>query len=247
MKRALTQTQAAELLRAASLLPPTTRDAFLAAVDARLCSLPHRLNDGDVQSAIVAVLADTDIRVTTSHFMCDSAEGAQAMAKKKWEIIETATGRVIDTDDPMLRDGQTLRVPMTMRDSMSEMQRSVADHKMARERFGLNDALDLHRPGQRFSTDAAARARVEEARAEGIREMCDAWKNPPVADQRGQRPGDQCTIDGQPGHLNHRLECLPDKRQDSAPPRTMDAIDAQKIKDAAWLQSVQELEQAWRR
>jgi hypothetical protein len=69
MKRSLTQSQAAELLRAASVLPPATRDGFLAAVDARLCRLPHRLNDGDVQSAIVATLSTLDV---TTHLMCDA-------------------------------------------------------------------------------------------------------------------------------------------------------------------------------
>ena len=72
------------------------------------------------------------------------------MAKRNYEVIETATGRLIENDDDVLQPGQTLRVPMMFRDGMSEMQKSVADAKMARERFGLDDALDLHKPGQRF-------------------------------------------------------------------------------------------------
>ena len=71
VKRALSAPQTAEPLRAASVLPPAQRDQFLAAVDARLCSLPHRLKDGDVQSAIVAVLADNSI-TTYAFFMCDA-------------------------------------------------------------------------------------------------------------------------------------------------------------------------------
>jgi hypothetical protein len=143
---------------------------------------------------------------------------------------------------------------------------------------GLADGASLHRPGQRFAVDAAARACVEQARAEGIREMCDAWKTPPTAEFRGQQPGDQCTINGASGHLNHRLECIPDRRQDAMDarertyremvddlqnawrrpdasiepratadvPRTMTADAAQRIKDAAWLQSVKDLESAWK-
>jgi hypothetical protein len=72
MKRALSQSQAAELLRAASLLPPATRDAFMREVDARLCSLPHRLNDGDVNAAIISTLSTLNV-TTSSHLMCDAA------------------------------------------------------------------------------------------------------------------------------------------------------------------------------
>jgi hypothetical protein len=73
-RRALTQSQAAELPRAASLLPPASRDQFIAAVDRRLAGLPYRLNDGDVQSAIVATLSTLTVTTTTSsHLMCDSA------------------------------------------------------------------------------------------------------------------------------------------------------------------------------
>ena len=207
MKRALTKSQASELLRAASLLPLASRDAFITEVDSRLCSVKRRrLTDADVSAAIASTL--TALNVTTSHFMCDSAEGTQAMAKK-WEIYDLNGNRRVeeeDDDDGVLKPNRILRVPMMMRDGMSAIQRtsSRSDEKMRRhaaQRFGLNDALDLHKPGQRFSVDAAARARVEQARAEGIREMCDAWKRKPDANSgvgshelRGQQPGDQCTI-----------------------------------------------------
>jgi hypothetical protein len=72
MKRALTRSQAGELLRAASLLPPATRDTFITEVDARLCSVRRQLTDADVSAAIVSTLTVLNV---TSHFMCDSAEG----------------------------------------------------------------------------------------------------------------------------------------------------------------------------
>jgi hypothetical protein len=79
------------------------------------------------------------------------------------------------------------------------------------------------------------------------RKLQDAWRQP-IADIRGQQPGDKCTINGAPGHLNERLECVPDqRRQDSMPPRSMSVADAQAIRDRAWLESVQELEQAWKK
>ena len=167
------------------------------------------------------------------------------MANKQYEILDRY-GRVVEDD--VIPDGGRLRVSMMMRDGMSEMQRSVADAKAMRDaakRFGLRDAADLHRPGPRFTTDQAARARVEQARAEWIDEMTTAWQRQPAADVRGQMPGDQCTIDGQPGHLDHRLRCVPDERQDSVP-RTMSLADAQRMRDEAYRQYCDELVNAWK-
>jgi hypothetical protein len=75
MRRALTQSQAAELLRAASLLPPATRAAFVSAVDRRLAGVRRRVTDDDVSAAIVSVLANI---TTTSHFLCDAAPTEEA-------------------------------------------------------------------------------------------------------------------------------------------------------------------------
>jgi hypothetical protein len=71
MKRSLTRSQAEELLRAVSLLPPATRDQFIDAVDKQLCRVKRQLTDSDVSAAIVSTL--TVLNVTTSHFMCDAA------------------------------------------------------------------------------------------------------------------------------------------------------------------------------
>ena len=38
--------------------------------------------------------------------------------------------------------------------------------------------------------------------------MSDAWRSP----THDAREGDLCTINGAPGHLNNKLECIPDKR-----------------------------------
>ena len=247
MKRALTKSQASELLRAASLLPLASRDAFLDAVDKQLCRVPHHhVSNRDVSAAISNAL-----NVTTTHFMCDSAEGAQVMAKKNYKLYSLITGeRIEDDDSDVMPPNTRMVVPMMARDGMSEMQKSVVDVKMARDaakRFGLNDALDLHRPGQRFA-DADARAHVEEVYQDEKRKLQDAWRQP-VTDVRGQQEGDVCTVNGAAGHLRkvgNKFECVPDKRQDSAP-HTMTMDEAQRIRDRAWLESVQELEGAWRR
>jgi hypothetical protein len=169
------------------------------------------------------------------------------MTKKRWEIFETATGKPVEDDgDPngVLQPGHTLRV--LVRDSKQREVHAHAEYMRftdaAAGKFGPDVAASMHRPGPRFATD---RAHVDAVYFDEKQKLMDAWREP-VADVRGQKPGDQCTIDGQPGHLDHRLQCVPDKRQDSAP-RTMDAAEGQRIKDEAWLASVKELEEAWRR
>ena len=115
------------------------------------------------------------------------------------------------------------------------MQRAVAEDKAARlaedavaKRFGLSDSLGLHKPGQRFAVDKAARARVEQTRVEGIREMCDAWKKPPPPIEPRANTTDAPV------------------KQNAVPPRTMSLADAQAIRDAAYEQSVRELTEAWK-
>ncbi len=66
---ALTDTQMAELRRAAALLPVEGRAAFLRRVAAHLGSAP---TNGDVSAAIIAALGDTSVRITTPAFCCDS-------------------------------------------------------------------------------------------------------------------------------------------------------------------------------
>jgi hypothetical protein len=67
MKSVLTKSQASELLTAASLLPLSSRDQFITAVDKRLRSVKRPLTDADVSAAITGTL-----NVTTSHFICDA-------------------------------------------------------------------------------------------------------------------------------------------------------------------------------
>jgi hypothetical protein len=165
----------------------------------------------------------------------------------------------------LLRDGRRARVPLMMRDSdgLSDLQRSVMADSMQRDaakRFGLNDSLALHKPGQRFCTDEAARDAVEQARREWIDEMTTAWQRKPTEDLsgefRGAQEGDVCTVreggidEGSPGHLrmvNGKLTCVPDKRsQDSGPPRSMSVDAAQVLRDAAYEESVRAELEAWK-
>jgi hypothetical protein len=61
MKRALRQSQAAELLRAASVIAPGSRDGFLREVDGRLRGIRRQLTDEDVAAAIIAVVGAVDL------------------------------------------------------------------------------------------------------------------------------------------------------------------------------------------
>jgi len=77
-----------------------------------------------------------------------------------------------DDDERVLRDGETLRVPLTMLDSL---QRDIAQH-FGRVRDALgNEGLSLQRPGfrvlDRLSNDECERAYQDVANA-----MTTAWK-----------------------------------------------------------------------
>ena len=110
-------------------------------------------------------------------------------------------GRPVVDDDDVLREGQTVRVPMRFRDSMTELQRSVAEDAAARSSPVL-DALGgtarLHQPGPRYarpapehSVDHAVQVTRDhmrtEAYADAVQQMCDAWRGPNVSDRECQR------------------------------------------------------------
>ena len=96
------------------------------------------------------------------------------------EILEQLGGN----DDAILRDGQSVRVPLYMRDgvinlNLAPTQRGKAlqqtEDAVAR-RFGLQDGLQLHRPGFRYNTDSAALARTRQAYADADQEAANAWR-----------------------------------------------------------------------
>ena len=74
-------------------------------------------------------------------------------------------------NDGILRDGQSLRVPLYLRDGAINPRLTPTQHGKAAQqtedavarRFGLTDGLQLHKPGFRRVTDAAALERVQQA------------------------------------------------------------------------------------
>jgi hypothetical protein len=161
-----------------------------------------------------------------------------------------------DDDDRILKDGERMRVPMRMCDSL---QRQVARH------FGTlsDDAgplritdttgsrFGLHRPGFRIATGgnedawldrAIARDAVEEARAAYEEELTNAWRNPPTSRcvEPSSEADDGCTLDG-PGHLGMdggQQQCLPDRATGGTP-----ITDA---RAAAYTEYEEFLRNAWR-
>jgi hypothetical protein len=94
-----------------------------------------------------------------------------------------------DDDDAfengVMRDGARHRVPMHMRDSQAPM---ITD--------GTNDPFGLHRPGWRIASGGSerdARLRdsqrklIEEAHAEYLDHLTNAWKGNQSTDARGRR------------------------------------------------------------
>jgi hypothetical protein len=135
-----------------------------------------------------------------------------------------------ETEDAIMKDGETRRVPMFLRDgainpALNATQRAVVEHKAARS-FGLSDALALHKPGFRDARDSTALDALEKAYREADLADTQAYKHligwgglDATGEFRGQREGDQCTINGAPGHLRKtgdKFECIPDQRDAAA-------------------------------
>jgi hypothetical protein len=161
---------------------------------------------------------------------------------KNYEVIDRY-GRLVERDpNEQLHDGDRLRVSLLMKDSMSPIQRMVAEDAEAR-RFPVVDAFGRpagQRPGACYMRPAPhgtperaaqiARDHMRrEAYADSVRALEDAWRKPLAAPPI--EPRANITGGGE--------------RRDSVPP-TMSLADAQAIRDAAYEQSVRELTDAWK-
>jgi hypothetical protein len=127
-------------------------------------------------------------------------------------------GRLVDASVALdergcVKDGFGLRTPMQFMDSM---QREIATTRSTRLHDGQGGPVG-HKPGFVYASDASVYAARDEARAEYMKNLSDAW----CRDQRP--PGASTTV-----------------------PRTMDEASAQAIRDAAYLEMCSELTNAWR-
>ena len=167
------------------------------------------------------------------------------MAKRRKTIQRDPFGREVSTyeeeeEDGVLQDGHSLRAPLYLMDGKPNPQLDPTQRAVAKEARtgkllvsdGTDHALNLHKPGFRYSTDAGERTAADAALTEAYeaRELADreAWRSNDMGDHpliskiRGTVPGKQeggrCSIDGKPGRLqmvNGKLECIADGRQDA--------------------------------
>lgn len=108
-------------------------------------------------------------------------------------------GRPVVDDDDVLRDGETLRVPLLMRDGLSPLQRAVAEDKAA---CGVTvvDGLGRpagHRPGACYlrtvphTVDHAVAVTWEhlrrEAYVDAVTEASNAWKGNDISEREVAR------------------------------------------------------------
>jgi hypothetical protein len=134
------------------------------------------------------------------------------------EITDTHGRRRKARDGEMLQDGETIRVPVTLRDSDDVMRRAMLDHfgdwqhRMQRDSAGDHTAPALlHRPG--FVTDVALHRpglvthatsdAIKRAYAEAEAADTHAWMNlaphfhdAATGELANGREGDVCTISG---------------------------------------------------
>jgi hypothetical protein len=141
----------------------------------------------------------------------------------------------------------------------------LRDAALRSARTGLVHDGGFHRPGFVTTADDHGRAAVERAYLDSVADLTSAWKSdamPPGAYPvgSGAQEGQSCTINGMPGRLERSddgrwLVCRPvaqgPSRVDAAPspdivPRFMDAATAQTIRDRAYREYVDDLQNAWR-
>jgi hypothetical protein len=79
-------------------------------------------------------------------------------------------------DGRILRDGEVLRTPMRLMDSVQSSIHADKLQNDAAQSFGLNDSAALHRPGYRFTVDAAGLDAKEQAYRDADLAQTNAWR-----------------------------------------------------------------------
>jgi hypothetical protein len=169
----------------------------------------------------------------------------------------------------ILKDGRSVRV--RFRDAQVARGQAHVAHD-GRQPLTDQQRRDLLgcRPGFRTLDSDSYRERkawARDAREIAEHEMCEAWKHPPLGLGRlrdgngfgsggfvGAREGDQCTINGAPGHLerrNGRLQCIADDEDDDSAfddGAFSDAqMDAEQRRELAYRAYAREISRAWKR
>jgi hypothetical protein len=176
--------------------------------------------------------------------------------------------RIEDDDDfetlpngaRILKDGRRYIVPTMLRDGRSNPALTPLQHAVAASRDAMTFDAASHKPGHRYTVDAAARRRIADAYREADAALMSAWRNDSTvgvhagAPEAGSYPagpgyaeGMACTINGAPGTLQAIggqpgwLRCVPSANSDSS--RDGFVVDA---KQAALDAYDRELVNRWR-
>jgi hypothetical protein len=77
-----------------------------------------------------------------------------------------------------LKDGKRSRVSMMMRDSLTPLQREIAEHSGKRPLVtdGSGHVLGLHRPGYRYLVETPTTDARDEAHRDYLDDITNAWK-----------------------------------------------------------------------
>lgn len=146
-----------------------------------------------------------------------------------------------DENDELLRDGESLRVRMTLMDAL---QRSVAAGSNKAAAKAVAAAVKITEA--KLAADKAAVDPREAAYAEVKLRDENAWRHPHLTID--QKAGDVCTINGAPGHWMSRgggMVCVPD---DAAADKRYDHLPAKHRNDKlaqAYYDRAQEDANAW--
>ena len=110
-------------------------------------------------------------------------------------------------ENGLLRDGHKSRVPLTMRDAMTPLQREIGTRR-ARVTDGNGDSGEFafSRPGFRIMNDAAARAAREAAHREYVDYITNAYKQPQLVRDQDTRAGESVSISHDEPPDRHRFD-----------------------------------------
>jgi hypothetical protein len=141
---------------------------------------------------------------------------------RRHQAFDARDRRPVDDEDAFdehgaIRDGFALRVPMEFMDSMQREIAISGGSRGTRLHDGQGGPVG-HKPGFVYASDASVHDARDEARAEYIKNLSDAWRS-------DRRPADAAS---------------------TTVPRMMDEASAQAIRDAAYLRMCNELINAWR-
>jgi hypothetical protein len=145
------------------------------------------------------------------------------MARTRKVVQRDPFGRLESTyeeeeSNDILRDGETLRVPLYLKDGspnleLTPLQRLVAtSQNKLLVSDGTDDPLALNRPGFRYSTDAAQRA-------DAASRLAEAYEAKELADAEAWRSHDDHLLNTSVRSLSRDKKegdrCVPDQQQDA--------------------------------